>query len=479
MAHPATSRPAVLAAPAPEASLLRGLSLTDSVLLLAGGIIGSGIFLTAAPIAVAVRTPLFFLGIWLVGGIISLFACFAFAEMATMFPEAGGQYIYLREAYGEFPAFMYGWMTFAVVQSGSIAAVAVAFADYFGIVVPFAAAHAVIFRIGPWTLTRGDVVAVISVVLLTAVNVVGVKRGSALINVSTWAKFAAIGTFVVLGLAIGHGHWSNYAVSLPADGPLTLGRVISGFGIALIAVFWAFDGWVFVTWVAGEVKNPQRVIPRAMVLSMLIVAVIYLLLSAVYLYALPITHIAKEEAIAEATATALFSSRAAHWLSAMIALSCFGCLSCNILSGARVPFAMARDGMFFRSMGRVHPRYHTPAVSLVAMSAWGIVLALTGSFDQLFTYAMFMSVVCYVAAVVGLFVLRRTRPDVPRPYCCTGYPYLPALYVFMAGAWALNCVVFRPKETLIGIAIVVLGAPLYFWWRRQQRREVNQNSPLR
>jgi APA family basic amino acid/polyamine antiporter len=206
MAHPATSRQA----PATHStSLVRGLSLTDSVLLMVGGIIGSGIFLTAGQVAAAVHKPLFFLGVWLVGGLIWLLACIAFAEMATMFPEAGGQYVFLREAYGEFPAFLYGWMIFTVGQSGTIAALAVGFADYFGAVLPFASAHVPILKILGCTLTRGDIVAICAIVLLTTINVLGVKRGSALINVATWAKFAAIGCFVLLGLAIGHGHWSN------------------------------------------------------------------------------------------------------------------------------------------------------------------------------------------------------------------------------------------------------------------------------
>jgi APA family basic amino acid/polyamine antiporter len=471
MPHTATTSPETTVR---HTSLLRGLSLTDSVLLMVGGIIGSGIFLTAGPIAASVRTPLLFLGVWLVGGLISLLACFAFAEMGAMYPEAGGQYVYLREAFGEFPAFLYGWMVFAVIQSGSIAALAVGFSDYLGAFFPVLAAHAGIARIGVWTLTRGDVVAVCAIVLLTAVNVVGLKRGSALINIATWAKFLAIGAFVLLGLAIGHGHWSNYAVSIAGDQPFTFSQIVSGFGVALISVFWAFDGWVYVTWVAGEIKNPQRVLPRAMVLGLLLVAVIYLVINAVYLYALPITQIAKEETIAQAAAISLFSSSAGHWLSGMIALSCFGALSCMVLSGGRVPFAMARDRAFFHSMGRLHPRYRTPATSLVALSALGIVFALSGTFDQLYTYVMFMQVVSYAATVVGLFVLRRTRPDVPRPYRCTGYPYLPALYVAFAGVWALNSVFTRPRETLIGIGIALLGVPFYYFWRRQLKRRPEQ-----
>jgi APA family basic amino acid/polyamine antiporter len=468
MAHPATSQQAPTKQHQP--SLVRSLSLMDAVMLLVGGIIGSGIFLTAAPIASAVHEPWFFLGIWLVGGVISLLACFAFAEMGAMFPEAGGQYVFLREAYGEFPAFLYGWMIFTVGQSGTIAALAVGFAEYFGAIVPFASAHLPVATILGWSLTRGHIVSICAIALLTTINVLGVKRGSALINVATWAKFAAIGAFVLLGLAIGHGHWSNYAVSIRADQPITIGHVISGFGVALIGVFWAFDGWVYITWVAGEIKNPQRVLPRAMVLGLLLVGVIYLAVSAVYLYALPITRVAQEETIAQAAAVSLFSFQAARWLGAVIALSCFGAASSAILCSARVSYAMARDGAFFHAMGRVHPKYRTPAFSLISLSAWSAVLALSGSYYQLYTYVEFMMVLSYLVAVVGLFVLRRTRPNVPRPYRCTGYPYLPALYVFMAGAWALNSVVTRPKETLIGIAIVFLGAPFYFFWRWQLKR---------
>ncbi len=455
-------------------TLVRGLSLLDSVMLMVGGIIGSGIFLTAGQIATAVHKPLYFLGVWIVGGLISLLACFAFAEMAAMYPEAGGQYVYLREAYGEFPAYLYGWMIFTVGQSGTIAALAVGFAEYFGAILPFASAHKPVATFLGFALTRGHLVSTGAIILLTIINVFGLKRGSALVNAATWAKFASIGIFVLLGLAIGKGSWSNYATSLPLDQPASLSHVISGFGVALIAVFWAFDGWVYITWVSGEIKNPQRVLPRALLLGILLVGFIYISVSVVYLYALPITQVANETTIAQAAAVALFSSSAAKWLGATIALSCFGAASSAILCSARVTYAMARDGAFFHSMGRVHPKYRTPAISLAAIGAWSIVLALSGSYDQLYTYVMFMMVLSYVAGVAALFVLRRKRPDVARPYLCTGYPYLPALYLLMAGAWALNSVVTRPKETLVGIGIVFLGAPFYAFWRWQLKRHPNE-----
>ena len=256
MATPADTRTLQLTSHSP--TLVRGLSLLDSVMLMVGGIIGSGIFLTAGQIATAVHKPLLFFAVWLLGGLISLLACFAFAEMATMYPEAGGQYVYLREAYGEFPAFLYGWMIFTVGQSGTIAALAVGFAEYFGAILPFASAHKPIVTVLGWTLTRGEVVSTAAIILLTYTNVLGLKRGSALVNVATWAKFAAMGAFVLLGLAIGKGSWSNYTVRLPLDQPASLSHVISGLGVALIAVFWAYDGWVYITWVSGEIKNPQR-----------------------------------------------------------------------------------------------------------------------------------------------------------------------------------------------------------------------------
>jgi APA family basic amino acid/polyamine antiporter len=450
--------------------LVRGLSLMDSVMLMVGGIIGSGIFLTAGQIATAVHKPLYFLGVWLIGGLISLMACFAFAEMASMYPEAGGQYVYMREAYGEFPAFLYGWMVFTVGQSGTIATLAVGFAEYFGAIVPFASAHQPVATILGWTLTRGHLVSTASIILLTYINVLGLKRGSALVNVATWAKFAAMGAFVLLGLTVGKGSWANYKVSLPLDQPASLTHIISGFGVALIAVFWAFDGWVYVTWVSGEIKNAQRVLPRALLLGILLVGVIYISVSVVYLYALPITRVANEMTIAQAAAVAMFSSNAGKWLGATIALSCFGAASSAILCSARVTYAMSRDGAFFHAMGRVHPRYHTPAVSLIVIGAWSIVLALSGTYDQLYTYVMFMMVLSYVAGVAALFVLRRKRPDVARPYRCTGYPYLPLLYIVMAGAWAVNVVWTHRTESLIGMGIVLLGAPFYAFWRWQLKR---------
>lgn len=454
---------------AEAAKLVRRLSLLDSVLLLAGGIIGSGIFLTAQDIALSTRMPWLFLGVWALGMGITLLACFAFAEMGAMFPEAGGQYVYMREAYGEFVAFLYGWMIFTVSVGGTIAALGVGFAVYLGSVFPALAADRPLLALGHFTLTCGHVVAISAIAVQTLINIFGVRKGAILQNIATLLKFAAIVGFVLLGLAIGKGSWSHLssASSIPA-GPQSP-SLLAGIGVALIAVFWAYDGWVYITWVSGEVKDPQRNIPRALVVGLLLVGTIYLVINAVYLYGLPMGEIAKATAVAKSSALMLFSARAANWLGLVIALSCFGAMASCIMSGARVYYAMAEDGVFFQRLARVNPRWHTPAASLVLQGIWSAALALSGKYEQLFTYVMFMMVLSYVSTVAALFVLRRKMPDRERPYRCTGYPWLPALYVALGGIWALNALWARPKEALAGIVIVLIGVPFYFYWRREKR----------
>jgi APA family basic amino acid/polyamine antiporter len=464
----------------PPVKLVRSLSLLDSILLLTGGIIGSGIFLTAQDVAANTRTPLLFLAIWIIGMVITMLACFAFAEMGAMFPHAGGQYVYMREAYGEFVAFLYGWMIFTVSIGGTIAALAAGFSLYIGGMFPALAAshtwtlHSFDWEIGPvtvtvpaLTLTRGHLVALTAIAVQTLVNIFGVRRGALLQNLATWTKFGAIAVFVLLGVLVGKGSWTHYSAPLPsASGSPSL---LAGIGVALIAVFWAYDGWVYITWVAGEVKEPQRNLPRSLTTGLLLVGAIYLAINAVYLYALPMSGIVSTTTVAQTAAVNLFSATAGRWLALMIAISCFGAMASCILSGARVYYAMAEDGVFFHALARVHPRWHTPVWSLVLQGVWAGALALSGRYDQLFTYVMFMMVLSYVLTVAALFVLRRKMPNAERPYRCVGYPWVPALYVLLGGAWAVNALVEKPREALAGIAIVLLGVPFYFYWRRQKK----------
>jgi len=453
-------------------SLVRGLGLLDSVLLLVSGIIGSSIFLTAKDIASPLPQPVLFLLVWVLGALISLCACFAFAELGSMFPDSGGQYIYLREAFGDLTAFLYGWMLFSVANGGTIAALSVASAAYTGQVFPIVSESHLVVTFAGIVITRAHLLGLVLIAVLTYVNVVGLRWGALLQNVSTWTKFTAMAAFVVLGFAIGKGNWSNFhshGVGLSMGlGPTQL---ISALGVGLIAVFWAYDGWVYITWVAGEVKEPRRNVPLAMVLGVLAVGVIYIAMNLTYMYALPLKEIAVHETIAHAAAAALFSPRAAVWLSLMIAVSCFSAAATCTLSGARVYLAMAQDGVFFKRMAVIHPKWRTPAFSLIGQGVWAAVLTISGRYDQLYTYVIYGMVLSYTLTVIGMFLLRWKRPEIPRPYRCTGYPWLPAIYVLIGTVWTLNTIFTRPTEAFWGTAIVLVGVPGYLYWKRSNRKQ--------
>lgn len=454
-------------------SLVRGLTLLDSVLLLVSGIIGSSIFLTAKDIATVLPSPILFFLVWVFGAVISMFACFAFAELGSMYPDSGGQYIYLREAYGDLPAFLYGWMLFSVANGGSIAALAVASAAYMGQILPVISQEHVMFSAAGIAFTRAHLVGLILIAVLTYVNVVGLRWGALLQNVSTWTKFTAMAAFVGLGFVIGKGSWVHFSASSAGGVTLGLGpaQLVSALGVGLIAVFWAYDGWVYITWVAGEVKNPRRNVPIAMVLGVLAVAAIYIAMNMTYVYAMPMTEIAKHDTIAHAAAAQLFSPGAAVWLSAMIALSCFSAAATCTLSGARVYMAMAQHGIFFKKMAEVHPKWRTPAFSLIGQGIWAALLTVSGRYDQLYTYVIFGMVLSYTLTVIALFVLRWKRPDIPRPYRCTGYPWLPGFYILIGAAWTLNTIITRPTEALVGIGIILIGVPGYLYWKWSARKK--------
>jgi APA family basic amino acid/polyamine antiporter len=460
----------------PQTTLIRGLSLLDSVLLLVSGIIGSSIFLTAKDIAGPLPQPMLFLLVWVIGGVVSLFGCAAFAELGSIFPESGGQYIYLREAYGDLVAFLYGWMLFAVANGGSIAALSVASAAYTGQVFPIVSEDHIVLQLAGITITRAHVFGLLLIAILTYVNVVGLRWGTLLQNLSTWTKFAAMAAFVFLGFAIGKGDWSHFHSHGVG---LTMGlhptQLISAFGLGLIAVYWAYDGWVYITWVAGEVKEPRRNVPLAMVLGVLAVGAIYMAMNITYLYALPLSEIVQHETIAHAAAAALFSPQAAFWLSLMIAVSCFSAAATCTLSGARVYLAMAQDGIFFKRMAVIHPKWRTPAFSLIGQGVWAAVLTLSGGYSWLYTYVIFGMVVSYTLTVVGMFLLRWKRPEIPRPYRCTGYPWLPAIYVLMGAAWILNTIIKRPVEAFWSSAIVLVGVPFYFYWKRSSKKAASRS----
>jgi basic amino acid/polyamine antiporter, APA family len=457
-----------VAAPDGEGTkLVRQLTLFDSVMVVISGTIGASIFITPADVLRVVPDPRFALMLWVIAGGVTLMAGLACAELGGMFPEAGGQYVFIREAYGKFAAFLYGWILFTAGNSGALAAVAIATALFFGRAFPIFSTDHVIAACNiagvHWELNRGSLVAIIGVIVLTAVNLRSVKMAALLQNVTALAYLAAVVAIVALGFIFGHGSWSHFT-SAPPHGvaPISL----KGAGIAMIALLWSYDGWEYLSWVAGEVKNPSRNLPLALFLGIMLIVITYLLANAIFLYALPPQSLAAQTALTDVAMTALFSQHAGRWVSLFIALISFGAGSVVVLGGARIYFSMARDGVFFKGMRRVHPRWNTPVTSLLAQCVWVILLILSGRYEQLYTCFVFMMTLTYVVTVGAVFVLRRTQPDRPRPYRCTGYPWLPIIYMVVGCGFMLSTLFSRPLESLAGLGLALLGVPLYLHWRR-------------
>ena len=469
-------------AEAPEhgsaSKLVRQLTLFDSVMVVVSGTIGASIFIVPADVLRAVPDPRFALLLWVIAGGITLMAGLACAELGSMFPEAGGQYIFIREAYGRFAAFLYGWVLFTAGNSGALAAMAIAFALFIGRAFPMLSAEHVIYAhqvFGvQWELTQGALIAVASMIVLTAVNLRSVKMAAWLQNVTALGYLGAIGTIVLLGILFGRGSWSHFA-SVPPSGIASIS--LKGAGVAMIALLWTFDGWEFLSWVAGEIKDPHRNLPLALIWGIVLIIITYLLANAVFLYALPPDQIAAQTGLADATMAALFSQNAGKWVSLFIALISFGAASVVVLGGARIYYSMACDGVFFQGMKRVHPRWNTPVTSLLAQCVWVIVLILSGRYEQLYTCFVFMMTMTYVLTVGAVFVLRRTQPDRPRPYRCSGYPWLPLTYMVVACGFVLSTLLSRPRESIAGLGLALLGVPLYIHWRRQERRRSANPQP--
>ena len=418
--------------------LERRLGLLSAVCLTAGPVIGSGVFLVAADIARAVPSPKAGLSVWLVAGVLSLLGGLTFAELGAMFPGAGGQYVYLREAFGPLPAFLYGWTLFCVIQAGSIAAVAVAFAQYLSAFLP----------LGP---TGVKLAASAVIALLTLLNMLGVEKGAAVLDAVTGAKALALAAIAALGLFVApraslQGAWS---FSAPA------------YGVALIAAFWAYDGWNNVTFVAGEIREPQRNVPLALSLGLALVTLLYLGANLAYARMLPANVMAASRFVAADAARVMGGDGAARLMSAVVLVSAFGCLNGMILAGPRVTYAMADDGRLPAWLAFVHPRWRVPTNALAAQMAWSILLAWSGRYDQLFTYVVCAAFIFYGLAAAGVLVLRRSQPERERPYRVPLYPALPALYVAFCAAFVANSFHEKPIESIAGLALVLLGLPVY------------------
>jgi len=454
--------------------LLRQLGLFDSTMVMMGIVIGSGIFLTTGIMAKSIPSTGLILLAWIVGGLLTLAGSLTFAELGAAMPEAGGQYVYLREAYGPIFGFLFGWIVFLVYMTGGIAGLAIAFAEYFGTFFPSLSIQNTIFSASvpvfngslSYSLSMGQIVAVLAILVLTACNYFGLVFGKTIQNVFTVTKIAIVIVFIALGFTLGKG--TPFDISFhPQTTDFSYSQLVIGFGIALIAVSWAFDGWNNVNFVAGEIRNPRRNLPLALILGTSSITVLYVLTNIIYLYALPIDEIVGVVRIAEKSSVALFGGTTADFISIAVLISVFGALNGSILAGPRVYYAMAKDNLFFQKVAEVHPRYRTPSFAIVIQGVWACVLALSGTFEQIITFVMFVSVIFWIAAAASVFTLRRKYPDLPRPYKTWGYPVVPVLFIIASVGILLNTLIEKPVESLAGVGITLIGIPVYYHWKRK------------
>jgi APA family basic amino acid/polyamine antiporter len=432
-------------------SLERTLGFTDLVLIVIGTVIGSGIFIVPATVLAqsdgAVGTAML---VWLVAGILSLLGALTYGELGAANPDAGGLYVYIRDSFGPLPAFLYGWTTFFVISSGSLATLAVAFTGYLGqfmVVTPL----------------MSKIIAVLVIVVIAAVNVRGTRQGSSVQNWSTGVKTIAILVMSVALLWRGDGLTNDVPV-WPAT--FTPG-LLSGVGLAMIGVLWAYEGWQYVTFSAGEARDAQRTFPRAIIVGTAVLIGIYLLANLAYVAALGPTGVQASQRVAADSVTALFGPAAGKLIAAVILVSMFSAANGLTLTSPRLYYAMSRDGVFFRKLAEVHPRFRTPAFAIIAGSAWSAVLAATGTFEQLLTYVVFSGWIFYGLGALSIFVYRRRAPDMPRPFRVPGYPLTPVLFVAASAAIVLNTLFTQPGRALVGLAAVLAGIPAYLVWKKR------------
>jgi APA family basic amino acid/polyamine antiporter len=491
--------------------LVKGLGLTSATTLVMGSMIGSGIFIVSAEIAREVNSPALLLGAWLVTGFMTIVGALSYGELAAMMPKAGGQYVYLRESLGPLWGFLYGWTLFLVIQTGTVAAVGVAFGKFLGYFFPSVAAdhwiwhiaHIPPIQVGPMVLGNMDVglntqnlAGILIVIVLTVVNIYGLKTGAAVQNIFTIAKVSALFLLVVAGVFLGRNagavaanftnFWRNaslgaqHAVQVGVGGPVAMVSTLTILAVAQVGSLFSADAWNNVTFTAGEVKNPRRNLPLSLAMGTGVVIALYLLANVIYLSVLPLEgnaqgatvlsrgiQFASADRVGTAVMQQMFGGTGAALMAIAILISTFGCCNGLILAGARVYYAMAKDGLFFKSVGKVNPKFKTPAISLIVQGVWTCLLCLSGSYGQLLDYIIFAVLVFYILTIVGLFVLRAKRPNADRPYRAVGYPVLPAVYIVMALFIDVVLLRYKPQYTWPGLIIVLMGIPVYFIWSRR------------
>ena len=439
------------------AELRRELGLAGAISIVVGTIIGSGIFLVPKTAILKVGSPELVFAVWIFGALLSLAGALTYAELAAAMPEAGGEYVYLREAYGPYFAFVYGWTQFWVAKSGSIATLATGFFYYLAQLAP---SFDAVLVTAPLEIRQGQILAMAVILSLGLINYFGVRAGGNLQIGVTALKVALIGAIIGFGLLAGKGNAANFQTTVPAPGG------VAGFFAALVAILWAYDGWNNVSMVSSEIRQPQRNLPIALILGTIAVAVIYILSNAAYFYVLSAPEVAASDRVAAEMMRRIWGPEGANAVSLAAMISIFAALNGSILSGARVPYAMARDGLFFSVMAEVHPERRTPGKALLWLCAWAALLVLSGRFEQLFTYVIFASWILYGMAAASVLVLRRKRPDLVRPYRTVGYPVVPIVFVAVSALLIFFTLRDSPRESLMGLALIALGTPFYFRWRQ-------------
>lgn len=489
--------------PADVPQFKKELGLFDATMLVMGCMIGSGIFVVSADIARMVGSPGYLILTWLIAGFITLIAALSYGELAGMMPHAGGQYVYLREAYNPFVGFLFGWTLFLVIQTGSIAAISVAFAKYTGELLPFFSERKVVISLvsslGVLNISRAQLLAIGIVVILTVINICGVRKGKLVQNVFTITKIGALLGLIGLGIFLGRNDtaitanfsnfWSGTATNVSTGTPTSLAALsnmmlLSALGVAMVGALFASDGWSDITFIGGEVVNPKRNIPLSLAMGTAGVTMLYVLANLSYLFTLPVTgdpqatevvargiQGATSDRVATAAVSIIFGQPAVVIMAILIMISTFGCCNGSLLSGPRVYYSMAKDGLFFKKLGSLN-RKGVPAVALVVQGCWACLLCLSGRYGDLLDYVIFSQLLFFVLTVAGVFILRWKQPHAERPYKTFGYPVLPILYIMIGLAICADLLVFKPNYTWPGLCIVLSGIPVYFLWAKLLRKPV-------
>jgi APA family basic amino acid/polyamine antiporter len=434
----------------PPQKLKRVLSLLDATMINTGGIIGSGIFMVPATVALYTHSSSLFFLVWILGGIVSLFGALSVAELGAAMPRTGGQYVYLSEAYGPIWGYLYGWSAVAVINTASIAAVGVAFSEYLGFFIPMTDVS-----------IKG--IAVVIITTLTIINIIDVKSGARFQNLFTFTKLGGIFGIILLGLCMGGGNAGNLK---PIFSDLSYTSLVGPLGLAMVAVLWTFDGWIFVTYVAGEIKNPGRNIPLSLILCMIIVVSVYLALNFVLVYILGFNGMINSNLVMSDAASVFLGKSGAIVVTVIILISLLGANNGFVLTSARINYAMARDNRFFKQAAFIHPKFQSPANALIIQCVWACVLTFTGTFNQLITYIIFASWIFYGMSAGAVIILRKKKPDMERPYRTPFYPWIPIIFILFAIFLTVNTILEAPRDAAIGTGLILAGLPLYYYWKK-------------